>query len=113
MSTCIHPARRVPPLRILQRLSWRLKHAKAPSLAIETMDTALAAQERQLGKAIEDATAISGGLERVRQAMHRALTDHVSPGIITACEAREIAALMINTAVIAGTHLEHLSAMLN
>ena len=104
--------RRASPLRVLQRLSWRFKSAKAPGLATQVMDEQLATHEADIVTAGAEARQIEGGLEATRREMSAALTDPVSPGIITESEARQIAAGMIGTAVLAHAHTERLGAML-
>ena len=47
-TTVITSPRRAAPLRVLQRLSWRLKSAKAPALATQVMDEQLAMQEDEI-----------------------------------------------------------------
>lgn len=112
-NTTLIPARRRPAaLRVILQWIFGERALRGPA-AIE-----LDVLEQQANRAVRDveqraveSTAIEAQLEHARQHVHAALTDAVSPGVITAEESRALCGELIDLSLGAHTHTQNLKDM--
>jgi 3-hydroxymyristoyl/3-hydroxydecanoyl-(acyl carrier protein) dehydratase len=99
------------PMTAMQRLSWRLRHDFNLVLVANVLDRLIKNERTAVESAAEESVKIESTMDIVTQDLHAALTDPVTPGVITIEEARQIVGHVVDMKGITHTHTQNLKAL--
>lgn len=103
---------RPSPLRVLSQLIFRERAVRGPAaIELDVFALQVAREQSLLRTRRAESAAIEAHLEHIRNGLAAALTDAVTPGVITAAEAREVCGELIDTTLETRAHTAALNRM--